>query len=75
MAFIGEYLSPGTPEWTAAWAELARDPVNAGQPEPRVCLNEGEVWQYMGPEDDGRQCFRHRCHPATGQREYRKVSV
>ena len=34
----------------------------------------GEDWQYMGSTKDVHQ-FRHRHHPASGQREYRNVPV
>jgi hypothetical protein len=69
-------LTRGTPEWDAAWAELARDPWNAALPDPTVAhdVETGERWQYMGPGDGG-HVFRHRCHPRTGARIYVTVRL
>jgi hypothetical protein len=59
-------------EYERMWAELAALEGN------RLCEcpESGEVWQYMGTqqESDGwKHCFRHRHHPGTQQREYRMI--
>ena len=56
------HVHPNMPEWEYMWEELAKHPVNAGRSQPTQCLNEGEVWQYMGSDERGHS-FRHRCHP------------
>ena len=56
-----------TKEWLYMWEELAKHPINENCPEPTVCENDGETWQYMDTAmyTDGliRHCFRHRMHP------------
>jgi hypothetical protein len=74
------FVRPGSPEWNYAWAQLARDPLNRGLPEPAVAYNEqfGEDWQYMGtvPTESGfTHQFRHRQHPTTKRREYRSYAT
>jgi hypothetical protein len=64
-----QHLSPNTQEWATAWALLAEHPLNIALPDSKMAVNDGEVWEYMGTAD-GRHTFRHRCHPATGKREY-----
>lgn len=61
-----------TPGWHRMWAVIA---AKYGDP---ACLNDGEAWQYMGTISwDGGATwvhqFRHRCLPATGNREYHDV--
>jgi len=44
----------------------------------RVCLNDGEVWQYMGSKREGSKLihtFRHRCHPSDSQQHYRHITT
>lgn len=67
------FLVQGTRAWDIAWAALAMHSINAGLSEPAVAGNGGECWQYMGVDDRG-HCFRHRCHPSTGNREYVRVA-
>ncbi len=71
-----DFLNPGSPAWNAAWAALAADPINAGLEKPTEAYNPEfmEAWQYMGSVGNMAE-FRHRCHPVTGQREYRRVTV
>ena len=67
--YIGTVKS-NSAEWVYMWDELARDPINSICADPTVCLNDSEVWQYMGTHYDGEisHNFRHRCHPATNGR-------
>jgi len=67
------WITKDDPEWEIMWDALANDPFNAGLPNPREAINDGEVWQYMGTEGDGEEAhhvFRHRRHPKTNRREY-----
>jgi hypothetical protein len=59
-------------EWKAIWLTLALHPLNSGCIDPFSCKNDGEVWQYMGTDND-EHVFRHRFHPKTGKREYLKL--
>jgi hypothetical protein len=64
----GVILKQDSPDWLGAWGWLDAHPINTGLPEPKVALNQGEVWQYMGSYlKDGILIsdFRHRCHPRT----------
>lgn len=65
------FKKPDTPAWDAMWAWLAAHPINAGQSEPTVAMNDeyGECWQYMGTYG-GFDEFRHRAHPRNNQRTY-----
>ena len=71
---ISTYQEPTQDNWTA----LAKHPDNPyrnlGGQSYNACVAldvpSGEVWQWMGFGD-----FRHRCHPATGQRIYIKVTA
>jgi hypothetical protein len=63
------------PEHQRMWARLSADPINAGDV---VCQEpaSGESWQYMGTVRDVRGTFhefRHRLHPRTLKREYRRI--
>lgn len=61
-------LKQDSEDWLGAWGWLEAHPVNQGLSEPKVALNEGEVWQYMGSYlKDGVLIsdFRHRNHPRT----------
>jgi hypothetical protein len=67
-----------TAEWDYMWERLGQHSLNQDQERPTSCLHQDshEVWQYMGSAyADGRWShqFRHRFHPATGQREYVNV--
>lgn len=65
------FLERGTSEWNNAWFMLR---VLDGTDVDAV--NDGECWQYMGTEkreDIWEHVFRHRVHPITGEREYRRV--
>jgi hypothetical protein len=73
-------LSRGSPEWIRAWNvvrfEDRRIREAAGQPGPGDQASPhpetGETWQYMGthrePGGPWVHRFRHRTHPATGER-------
>ena len=59
-------------ELDRAWNILAAHDANRNEKNPHACMSEhGEVWQHMACfRESGvwfRQ-FRHRMHPATGQR-------
>ena len=61
-------IKQDSPEWEYMWGFLDSHPINEGIEEPRVALNEGEAWQYMGSfkqEDKVIHEFRHRYHPTT----------
>jgi len=67
-------LEAGTPAWDAAWAMLAAEIVKQGLGDGGDLAQEhshGEVWQYLSSFREGelvRHQFRHRQHPANGQR-------
>ena len=69
----GSFVESTGPEWKAMWATLAATGENIDADEP----DSGEYWQYMGSDRDpcGRwsHSFRHRHHPATHTRVYRRV--
>lgn len=62
-------LNAETPEWVAAWAALADDPINDGLPDPSIARDEesGATWRYAGPAETG-HAFEHGCHPRTAAR-------
>lgn len=73
------HVQRGSKEWDAMWARLALEPVNAGVQDPSCAECDGECWQYMGSSlkhDSGTVVheFRHRFHPKTRTREYRKIA-
>ncbi|AFY74749.1 hypothetical protein Syn7502_02811 [Synechococcus sp. PCC 7502] len=58
--------------WEIIWSRLVD---LEGESE---CLNNGEVWQYMGSKIEGSDyvhTFRHRCHPTTNDRGYRHIKM
>lgn len=60
-----------TPEWDFMWEWVEQHPINEGIENPRLALNFGEVWQYMGSyRQDNKviHSFRHRQHPRDNQR-------
>lgn len=63
------FFTPGSLPALVIWSKLANQPINKNQPCPFGCANEGEYWQYMGSVSN-KHTFRHRCHPATQEREY-----
>jgi hypothetical protein len=61
-----------TPEWDYMWEWLEAHPINEGIEEPRLALNNNELWQYMGSyRQDNKviHSFRHREHPRDNQRK------
>ena len=67
-----------SPEWNYMWDELAKNPLNAGQPDPFDCESEGECWQYMDSGYVNNKWvheFRHRYHPVTKLRWYLRIPV
>ncbi len=70
-------IKENTPEWHYMWNWLADHPINSAFPEPMVCLNEKEAWQYMGSFRSDKRIiheFRHRNHPLTNDLLNLKVS-
>lgn len=69
--FIGD-VEPDSTEWDYMWEELAKEPINSICVDPSVCLNNNEVYEYMGTFYDGEilHNFRHRCHPASDDKFY-----
>ena len=69
--FIGD-VEPDSTEWDYMWEELAKEPINSICVDSSVCLNNNEVYEYMGTFYDGEilHNFRHRCHPATDDKFY-----
>jgi hypothetical protein len=65
-----------TREWRDAWNGLIelthKEGINPTRDPGQTDARSGESWQYMGTVD-GTHEFRHRHHPYTGQREYRRV--
>ncbi|AFY75424.1 hypothetical protein Syn7502_03589 (plasmid) [Synechococcus sp. PCC 7502] len=58
--------------WEIIWNQLG---ILEGDTE---CLNNNEVWQYMGSKIEGSDyvhTFRHRCHPRTKATEYRHIKM
>ena len=71
MAQIPTFFPQGHPELEKAWQSLL------GGPEAVHPIT-GDMWQYMGSyKGDAGYAheFRHRSHPTTNKREYRKVVV
>ena len=66
--FIGG-VERGSSEWKYMWSKLAKEPINSKCADPTECLNDSEVYQYMGTyfNDSGEiiHNFRHRYHPVT----------
>jgi len=70
------FLAMGSDEWDRAWTALARDTVNrkvAGDRRTATHPETGECWQYMGTHymrshGGWVHDFRHRMHPAYGER-------
>jgi hypothetical protein len=61
-----------TSEWIDMWEKLEKHPINEGIENPRLALNSGELWQYMGSFRQGDKVlheFRHREHPRTNKVE------
>jgi hypothetical protein len=61
-----------TAEWNYMWEWLENHPINEDIEEPRLALNNGELWQYMGSyRQDNKYLseFRHREHPRTNKIE------
>ena len=61
-------IKKGTTEWEYMWDYVANHPINEGIDEPRLAINEGEGWQYIGSYKNGKQIIhevRHRFHPKT----------
>lgn len=61
-----------TAEWDYMWQWLESHPINEGIENPRLALNNGELWQYMGSFKQGDKVihsFRHRQHPRDNQRK------
>lgn len=59
-------LKESSKEWGYLWDMLRLHPINAGELEPCIALNNGEVWQYMGTFRNKETLiseFRHRNHP------------
>jgi hypothetical protein len=59
-------------EWIDMWEKLEKHPINEGIENPRLALNSGELWQYMGSFRQGDKVlheFRHREHPRTNKVE------
>ncbi len=62
-------IKQDSPEWEYMWGWLENHPINQGQENPSIVLNEGEAWQYMGSYSSTSTIheFRHRNHPNVGQ--------
>lgn len=59
-------------EWNYMWEWLENHPINEGIENPRLALNNGELWQYMGSHRQDKKVihsFRHRQHPRDNQRK------
>lgn len=60
-----------TPEWDYIWDYIANHPINEDVDEPRVALNQGEQFQYMGSFRQGDKVIhtvRHRSHPKNNDK-------
>jgi len=65
------FVKAGSDEWLFMWRSFKPD---YAEEHPLS----GEIWQYMGSVcEDGswEHTFRHRMHPITGKREYKKISA
>lgn len=62
-------IKRGCSEWDYMWNWLASHPMNQSLPEPAVCQNQNEAWEYMGTyrKSNGEAVheFRHLNHPVT----------
>jgi hypothetical protein len=55
-------------EWNYMWEWLENHPINEGIENPRLALNNGELWQYMSSYYQNGKIlheFRHKNHPKT----------
>jgi hypothetical protein len=62
------FVKQDSVEWEYIWNFVANHPINEDLEEPRLALNNGEAWQYMGSFKDSKKIiheFRHRSHPKT----------
>jgi hypothetical protein len=62
------FVKRDSKEWNYIWDFVANHPINEGIDEPRMAMNEGEGWQYMGSFKNGDKLvheFKHRFHPRT----------
>jgi len=62
------FVKQDSTEWEYIWDFVAKHPINEGLEEPKIALNEGEAWQYMGSFKNKNRLiheFRHRYHPNT----------
>jgi len=62
------FVKRNSKEWNYIWDFIANHPINEGIDEPRMAMNEGEGWQYMGSFKNGDKLvheFKHRFHPRT----------
>jgi len=73
------FVEEDSPEWVTMWRYFGPSFEAQADEDP----GSGEVWQYMrtewhtdipGSAGTWAHCFRHRCHPTTGRREYRLVA-
>lgn len=67
------FVKQDSTEWNYIWDFVANHPINEGLEEPRLALNNGEAWQYMGSFKQNDKLiheFRHRQHPLTNDRYY-----
>jgi hypothetical protein len=59
-------------EWEYIWDYVSNHPINEGVENPKLALNSGEVWQYMGSYRQGDKVIhsvRHRFHPRDNKRK------
>lgn len=68
------FIDRGTADWDRVWALLAAS-TGGDTTQPCPCCR--ERWQYMGSYSDGARTaheFRHRHHPLTRSRDYRRFT-
>jgi hypothetical protein len=62
------FVKQDSTEWNYIWDFVANHPINEGLEEPRLALNNGEAWQYMGSFKQNDKLiheFIHKNHPNT----------
>lgn len=62
------FVKQDSTEWNYIWDFVANHPINEGLEEPRLALNNGKAWEYMGSFKNKEKLIHqlhHKSHPKT----------
>lgn len=65
------FIKQDQSEWDFIWLWLELHPINEGLEDPRIALNKGKTWEYMGSYRNNDKVvheFIHKNHPKTNNR-------